>query len=101
MAEAAVQPLHVELEGDFAGLWADMNPDPDWGMIEGLQDGSFEKIGTSLAALTFRWNFTDRLGKPAPISLDGLRRLKARQVTALLRGYNGAFSGLPNELGGA
>lgn len=100
-ATAARPTVRVELGEEFPGLWADCDADPTWGLLEGIGSTDIRVITTSLVEIVQGWNFKARDGKPAPVSIDAIRKLPARQIGGLLKAYSSSFNELPKESGGS
>lgn len=105
-AEAQTQTtIRVELEGRYAGWWADCDDDPDWAFLDDvsghLQAGSFGAVGLALLRVVADWNFTDKAGAALPVDEEGLRRVPARAVLELANTYIRRWGQLPNRAGGA
>lgn len=92
--------IRVELEGRYAGWWADCDDDPDWAFLGDLSGflttGQFGPTGEALLRVIVRWNFTDKQGREAPVSAEGLRQVSARAVLDLANAYLRRWSQLPN-----
>lgn len=102
---AAGTTIRVELEGRYAGWWADCDDDPDWAFLDdvsgALQSGAFGQVGLTILRVVADWNFTDKAGALLPVTEEGLRRVPARAVLELANAYLRRWGQLPNQSGGA
>jgi hypothetical protein len=97
--------IRVDLEGRYAGWWADCDDDPDWAFLDdvsgNLTAGQFGAVGLALLRVVGGWNFTDKAGEALPVTEEGLRRVPARAVLELANAYIRLWGQLPNRSGGA
>lgn len=91
------ETITVKLDGKYEGWTAEMDADPEVSVMIAFQSGQFVGILGGLASVLRGWNFTNRAGKPAPPTYDGLASLRLSALNALAQAYGEHFgSGLPN-----
>lgn len=92
--------IRVELEGRYAGWWADCDDDPDGAFLADLSGfistGQFGPTFDALLRVVVGWNFQDKAGHVAPTTAEGIRSVPARALIALAKSYMQAWSQLPN-----
>lgn len=88
-----VKIRRVELDGDYAGWWADMHVNPPIDTILQME-GSALNLFEQLPKLIRAWNFGDPEGQPLPLTPEGLRALPDDLLKQLTEGYQAA-RGLP------
>jgi hypothetical protein len=103
LARAAEPPLltqrmpvkvrRVELDGDYAGWWAEMYMNPPLGIVLQL-DGTAQAALEQMPKLIKAWNFGDPDGNPLPITPEGMRELPHDLIEQLATAYSDA-RGLP------
>jgi hypothetical protein len=95
-----VSTVRIDLEGRYAGWWADCDDDPDGAFLEDLSrvitTGQFGPTWDALLRVVVNWNFTDKAGQPVPVDAEGIRKVSARALLALAKGYMQTWSALPN-----
>jgi hypothetical protein len=75
----------IELDGAYAGRWAEIDDDPDWGTFEDIVDamgGDARRYHRLLFGLVKSWNFEDKAGQklPIPDSDEVIRRIPSRAL---------------------
>ena len=90
-----VTALHVELDGDYTGWWCDLDRDIDLGTQEDLTSGSVQRVADALARMVLAWNFAGKDGAALSADREGVRRITAPLLQALLEAFNRAVT-VPN-----
>jgi len=65
MAESKAMPVRVarvELTGDYAGFWADVQTNSSYAVKQELNSGEPGRVFDAFAPLVNAWNLTDRKG---------------------------------------
>lgn len=95
-----ISTLRVELDGRYAGWWADCDDDPDGAFLEDftrvLATGQFGPTWEALLRVVVAWNFKEKSGAVVPVSVDGMRAAPAKALLELSRLYMEAWRQLPN-----
>lgn len=68
-----VRTRRVEMDGVYAGFWAEMRVNISMRTLEAL--GKSDDLYPTIAEIVREWNFVDEAGQPIPVSEDGLRAL--------------------------
>jgi len=80
------EPVRVELDGPLEGHHVLIDPDAlTWGVLEDLESGKHARMLDAVAGALVGGDL------PTGTDRDGLRRLKAGDVPALMRGVGQAF----------
>jgi hypothetical protein len=98
MGETKAMPVRttrVNLTGDYAGFWADVQTNCSYAVKQELNSGDPERVFVSFAALVQDWNLTNKKGEPLPLPTtpDALRMDIPDEVLGdLLTGYREALA---------
>lgn len=99
MADRRRQPrriVRLELEGDFAGWWAEVDADLPLGVAHDLSSGDLGRIMAALPRMVAGWNFVDKEGADLPVSAEGCREIGGALLAAFLAAFQQAAT-LPNS----
>lgn len=66
-----VRVRRVEMDGDYAGFWADVRVNVPIVMLEAMSNA--DDIYPTVACIVRDWNFVDEAGAPIALGVDGLR----------------------------
>lgn len=98
MGETKAMPVRttrVNLTGDYAGFWADLQINCSYAVKQELNSGEPERVFAAFAELVQAWNLTNATGAPLtlPTTPEALRHDIPDEVLGdLLTGYREALA---------
>ena len=66
-----IRTRRVEMDGDYAGFWADVRINVPLASLEALSNS--DDIYPTMATIVRDWNFVDEAGRSIPLDVNGLR----------------------------